>query len=71
MKLHKNICIAAALTVSDDDEIMMLTNNGQTVRSPVSGIRVIGRSTSGVRLITLEQGDKLIGISKVITVEEE
>ena len=50
---------------------MMLTSEGQAVRSPVNDIRVIGRSTSGVKLITLEQGDKLIGVSKVVNFETD
>ena len=48
----------------------MSTICGQAVRSPVNGIRVIGRSTSGVKLITLEKGDRLVGISKVIEIPE-
>ncbi|MDR1595660.1 MAG: DNA gyrase subunit A [Puniceicoccales bacterium] len=71
MKLQRGICIAGALTVSDSDEIMMLTNNGQAVRSSVSEVRVIGRSTSGVRLMAVDKGDKLVGISKVVAVEED
>ena len=49
---------------------MMLTQSGQAVRSPVKDIRIIGRTTQGVRLINLVKGDKLIGISKIITVED-
>jgi DNA gyrase subunit A len=70
MKLYKGAKIAGALTVSDGDEIIMSTVCGQAVRSPVNGIRVIGRSTSGVKLITLEKGDRLVGISKVIEIPE-
>jgi DNA gyrase/topoisomerase IV subunit A len=65
MKLHKSVCVTGASTVSDADEIMILTNNGQAVRSPANSIRVIRRSSSGVHL------RKLIGISKIITVDDE
>ena len=58
------------ILVSDGEEIIMSTVCGQAVRSPVNGIRVIGRSTSGVKLITLEKGDRLVGISKVIEIPE-
>lgn len=61
--------VAGALNVSETDEIMMFTRDGQGVRSPVKDIRVIGRTTQGVRLINLHNGDSLIGISKVIQVE--
>lgn len=63
--------VAGALSVQDDDEIMMFTLLGQAVRSPVKDIRVIGRSTQGVRLINLEKADRLVGISKVIIVDGE
>ena len=58
--------VAGALSVRDDDEIMMFTQAGQAIRSPVKGIRVIGRTTQGVRLINLAEGDKLIGICKIV-----
>ena len=64
--MAKNIGVAAALTVNDDDEVMMVTQQGQAVRSPVKGIRVIGRTTQGVRLVNLEKGDTLIGVSRVV-----
>ena len=62
--------VAGALSVREGDEVMMLTQSGQAVRSPVKDIRVIGRTTQGVRLINLAKRDKLIGICKVIEVEE-
>lgn len=67
----KTQSVAGALSVHDDDEIMMFTHSGQAVRSPVKDIRVIGRTTQGVRLINLSSGDKLIGLSKVIQVEDQ
>ncbi len=63
--------VAGALSVYENDEIMMLTHLGQAVRSPVKGIRVIGRTTQGVRLINLAPKDKLMGLSKVIEVDVE
>ena len=62
--------VAGALSVQDDDEIMLLTNNGQAVRTRVGEIRIIGRTTQGVRLINLGQKDSLIGITKIIEVED-
>ena len=63
--------VAGALSVRDDDEVMMLTASGQAVRSPVKEIRTTGRVAQGVRLIRLEPGDKLVGLCKVIEVEGE
>lgn len=62
----KTTGVAGALSVKEDDEIMMFTQGGQAVRSPVKDVRVIGRTTQGVRLINLAEGDKLIGICKII-----
>lgn len=69
MKTASNI--AGALSVHESDDIMMFTYGGQAVRSPVKDIRIIGRSTQGVRLINLAEGDKLIGISRVVEVEDD
>jgi DNA gyrase subunit A len=63
--------VAGALSVRENDEIMLLTQSGQAIRSPVKGIRVIGRATQGVRLMQLPAGDKLIGICRIIETEED
>ena len=62
--------VAGALSVDEEDEIMMLTNNGQAVRTRVKEVRVIGRTTQGVRLINLADGDTLVGINHIIEVDE-
>lgn len=67
IRAPKGVC--GALRVYDDSEIMLLTHSGQAVRSPIKDIRVIGRTTRGVRLINLESGDTLIGVSPVVEVE--
>ncbi len=63
--------VAGALSVHEDDEIMMFTLGGQAVRSPVKDVRIIGRATQGVRLINLAEGDTLVGISRIVEVEDE
>ncbi|TVR53475.1 MAG: DNA gyrase subunit A [Puniceicoccaceae bacterium] len=63
--------VAGALSVRDEDEIMLLTNSGQTVRCPVKDIRTSGRNTQGVRLINLKASDKLIGVARIIEIDEE
>lgn len=62
--------VAGALSVREDDEIMMFTLHGQAVRSPVKDVRVIGRTTQGVRLINLADGDSLIGICRIIDIRD-
>jgi DNA gyrase/topoisomerase IV subunit A len=49
--------------VRDDDEIMLLTAKGQSVRCPVKDIRETNRGAKGVKLLTLAEGDKLLSIA--------
>ena len=63
--------VVGALTVRDDDEIMLITAAGQMVRTFVRDIREAGRNTQGVKLINLEQGDKLQAIAPVISEEKQ
>jgi DNA gyrase subunit A len=58
--------VVGALTVTDGDEIMLITAKGLTVRTSVNGIRETGRNAQGVKLINLETGDKLLAIAPVI-----
>lgn len=63
--------VAGALSVRENDEVMMLTASGQAVRSPVKDIRTTGRVAQGVRLVRLETNDKLIGICRIIENEDD
>lgn len=63
--------VAGALSVAEDDEIMLLTHSGQAVRTRVNEVRIIGRTTMGVRLINLAKDDFLVGISKIIEVDAD
>jgi DNA gyrase subunit A len=63
--------VVGALTVTDADEIMLMTLKGQMVRTRCHEIRQAGRNTMGVRLINLDEGDKLLGIAPVINTEDD
>ena len=63
--------VVGALSVTDEDEIMMFTKKGQAVRSPIDTVRVTGRAASGVKLVNLAARDALIGISTVVASDEE
>ncbi len=52
--------------VDQKDEIMVITAKGKIIRVKVSGIRVMGRNTQGVRIIHLGEGDFVVGIAKII-----
>ena len=64
-------CVVGALSVTDSDEIMLITSGGQMVRTPVDKIRETGRNAMGVRLINLPEGEKLQGIAPVVSQKED
>ncbi len=66
-----SIRLAGALSVCDTDEVMLLTAKGQSIRCPVKDIRETGRGAKGVRLVTLEPGDKLLSIARIIETDEQ
>src|ERR1041385_1101978 len=63
--------VIAALSVTELDEIMLTTLQGQTVRCPVKDIRICGRNTQGVKLIGLDEGDKLVAVARVVNEDQE
>ena len=60
-----------ATQVSDDDEVMLISSDGILIRTPVAGISVVGRNTQGVTLIKLVDEQKLVGLAKIISIDEE
>jgi DNA gyrase subunit A len=63
---ERNGRMVGALQVRDDDEIMLISSSGTLVRTPVSDISQQGRNTQGVRLIRLDEGDRLVGLERII-----
>jgi len=57
--------------VIDDDELIMLTQQGMSIRCHVKDIRVISRNTQGVKLINLQENDKIVAVSRIEEKEEE
>jgi len=57
--------------VTDDDDLMIITKKGTMIRMGVDTLRVMGRATQGVRLITLRNGDDIASIAKVPASEED
>ena len=62
---ERNGRLVGALQVAPEDELMLITSAGTLVRTPVADISVMGRNTQGVRLIRLDEADRLVGISRV------
>src|SRR6266403_5092282 len=63
--------VVGALTVRETDELMLITNKGQMVRTRVKEIRETGRNTMGVKLIDLRNDEKLQAIAPVVSLVEE
>jgi DNA gyrase subunit A len=67
---ERNGPLVAARLVKPDDEIMLITTGGVLIRMRVSEVREQGRSTQGVRLINLSEGEKLAGLEKIVEQDE-
>ncbi len=67
----KNGEAVGLMTVSDKDELLLITEKGMIVRSPVKDVRATGRSTQGVRLMRLDAGDKISSVTKIVPEDEE
>ncbi len=61
--------VVGALTVTQQDELMLITTKGQMVRTRVSEVRAVGRNTMGVKLMDLKSGEKLQAIARVVSQE--
>ncbi len=62
---ERNGNVIGALCVTDENGIVMISTSGQTIRINMSGVRVMGRSTQGVRLANLQKEDTLVAIQKI------
>ncbi len=60
---ERNGMVVGALQVVDEDQVIMIANSGKVIRMPMDTLRVIGRTTQGVKLINLEDGEKVVGMS--------
>ncbi len=67
----RNGKVVAATLVSPDDEIMLITSGGVLIRTRVKEVREMGRSTQGVTLINLGEGEKLSGLQSVLDRDDE
>ena len=68
---ERNGTVVAAALVRPDDEVMLISTGGVLIRTQVKSIREMSRSTQGVTLINLGEGEKLAGLERVVEREEE
>jgi DNA gyrase subunit A len=68
---EKTGALIALIAVRDEDDLMIITKGGVTIRIPIDGLRVMGRNTQGVRLITLKNNQSIAAVTNVEREEEE
>jgi DNA gyrase subunit A len=67
---ERNGKVVRALQVSEQDEVMLITDKGTLVRFKVSELSVIGRNTQGVRLISLAAGEKVVAMQRIEEIQD-
>jgi len=65
----RNGPVMAIKEVIDSDELMMVTSKGVVIRLPLASVRVQGRTTQGVRLIRLDEGDRVTDVARIVAEE--
>ena len=68
---QRNGTVIAQRKVDDEDELMIMTRKGVTIRTAVSGISTMGRNTQGVRLMNLDTGDSVATMARIVRDEDE
>ena len=63
--------VVSTFPVTDDHQIMLVTNGGTTIRTPIKDVRVVGRSTQGVKLFTVGAGEKVVSVAWLIEDQDD
>ena len=63
--------VVGVILVNGHDEVMLIGASGNIIRISVQDVRIIGRSTQGVRLIRIQEGDRLAAVAKLAEQDEE
>ena len=62
---ERNGMVVGVLQVEDEDQVMLITTSGKVIRMPMDTVRIIGRNTQGVKLINLDEGEKVVALSMI------
>lgn len=68
---ERNGDVLGAISVTDHDSILLMSAQGQAIRINMQDVRVMGRSTQGVRLVHVKEGDTLVAMEKLSLNEDE
>ena len=61
----RNGPVVGIAMVKPEDEVMLITDRGQTIRTPVEGIRETGRNTQGVKLMSIDEDERIVAIEPI------
>ncbi|HHZ87766.1 MAG TPA: DNA gyrase subunit A [Chromatiaceae bacterium] len=68
---ERNGNVVSVEMVTSEDEVMVVTSHGMMVRTPVEGISVQGRNTQGVRLMRMNDGETVVGLEQIDSIDDE
>jgi DNA gyrase subunit A len=68
---ERNGCVVDIKQVSDENDLMIITDQGKILRVPVAGFSIIGRNTQGVRLMVKEENERVVAVARLAEKEEE
>jgi DNA gyrase subunit A len=68
---ERNGPVVGVKLVKDGDEVMLITDRGQTLRTPVDQIRETGRNAQGVKLMTLGEGERIVAVERLAEANDE
>jgi DNA gyrase subunit A len=68
---ERNGQVVGAVQVRDEHQIMLISDGGTLVRTPVKDVSIVGRNTQGVKLINLTKNEKLVGLERVIDEDDD
>ena len=67
---ERNGCVVDIKQVTDENDLMLITDQGKILRVPVAGFSVIGRNTQGVRLMVTEENERIVAVAKLAEKDE-
>jgi DNA gyrase subunit A len=67
----RNGKVVGAIQVTDEDEMMLISNKATLVRARAADVSIIGRNTQGVTLIKIAKGEKLVSVAKIAETEDD
>jgi DNA gyrase subunit A len=68
---ERNGRVIGAEQVIEEDDVMLISDGGTLVRIPANSVSLVGRNTQGVRLINLQENEKLVAIEKIDELESD